>query len=468
MPTEATSCGGTRACQVVASAIVDVEEAARDVRSIRWSVAADDCRGWLPCSAPPPGNRRSSARRRRNSSSARISPSRRWSSSTARRRSAPTSTSGPRSPSGSVAPPSSVNVGFDGIIAALLSNKCDAIISGMNNTPERAEQVDFVDYLLVGQSLMVRKGNPLGHHFAGVPLRPRRGRAGRLDQPRHPERGQRGVPGVRQRADRRRRLPVGYRRRAGAQGRPDRRLRDRFAGGRLLYRPGPGVVRIRRTGHRRHSRSASPSARTTTELRDQVQEIIDEMYADGTMTQILEKWDLDRLRAVGKRRPRRRMAEDGVEDEDLLRVAGSQSLTRSVSISASVRWQSDDSARFRRRLVDARRAHRQLRTATSARALVTTVAIAVVAQTFGSRARADFGARRAVAATGSSAALAGGVRAGGARHAADRPDLLRLLRRQPLLRVQPLPARSRRSAAVASPARSSPASSPCRSTRAPT
>jgi polar amino acid transport system substrate-binding protein len=54
------------------------------------------------------------------------------------------------------------NVGFDGIIAALLGNQCEMIISSMNNTPERAEQVDFVDYLIFGQSLMVAKDNPLG------------------------------------------------------------------------------------------------------------------------------------------------------------------------------------------------------------------------------------------------------------------------------------------------------------------
>lgn len=54
------------------------------------------------------------------------------------------------------------NVGFDGIIAALQSDLCDAIISGMNVTPERAEQVDFVEYLNVGQSLVVMAGNPLG------------------------------------------------------------------------------------------------------------------------------------------------------------------------------------------------------------------------------------------------------------------------------------------------------------------
>lgn len=52
------------------------------------------------------------------------------------------------------------NTGFDGIIAALLSKKCDAIISGMNDTAARRKQVDFVDYISVGQSLMVKQGNP--------------------------------------------------------------------------------------------------------------------------------------------------------------------------------------------------------------------------------------------------------------------------------------------------------------------
>jgi polar amino acid transport system substrate-binding protein len=52
------------------------------------------------------------------------------------------------------------NTGFDGIIGALNAKKCDAIISGMNDTAERRKQVEFVDYLAVGQSLMVKAGNP--------------------------------------------------------------------------------------------------------------------------------------------------------------------------------------------------------------------------------------------------------------------------------------------------------------------
>jgi polar amino acid transport system substrate-binding protein len=52
------------------------------------------------------------------------------------------------------------NTGFDSIIPALLARKCDAIISGMNDTAERRKQVNFVDYLKVGQSITVPKGNP--------------------------------------------------------------------------------------------------------------------------------------------------------------------------------------------------------------------------------------------------------------------------------------------------------------------
>ncbi len=52
------------------------------------------------------------------------------------------------------------NTGFDGIIPALQGKKCDAVISGMNDTAARRKQVDFTDYLSVGQSFMVKKGNP--------------------------------------------------------------------------------------------------------------------------------------------------------------------------------------------------------------------------------------------------------------------------------------------------------------------
>jgi polar amino acid transport system substrate-binding protein len=52
------------------------------------------------------------------------------------------------------------NTTFDSIIAALKAKHCDAIISGMNDTASRRKQVNFTDYLKVGQSILVKKGNP--------------------------------------------------------------------------------------------------------------------------------------------------------------------------------------------------------------------------------------------------------------------------------------------------------------------
>lgn len=49
---------------------------------------------------------------------------------------------------------------FDSIIPSLQSGKHDVIMSGMNDTPERQETIDFVDYLHAGFSILVSAGNP--------------------------------------------------------------------------------------------------------------------------------------------------------------------------------------------------------------------------------------------------------------------------------------------------------------------
>jgi polar amino acid transport system substrate-binding protein len=54
------------------------------------------------------------------------------------------------------------NTSFTGIIASLKTKKCDLIISGMNDTADRQKEVNFVDYLKVGQGLLVKAGNPKG------------------------------------------------------------------------------------------------------------------------------------------------------------------------------------------------------------------------------------------------------------------------------------------------------------------
>jgi polar amino acid transport system substrate-binding protein len=50
--------------------------------------------------------------------------------------------------------------GFTVIIPALKQKKCNAIISSMTITKDRAKQVHFSPYLDVGTFLMVKKGNP--------------------------------------------------------------------------------------------------------------------------------------------------------------------------------------------------------------------------------------------------------------------------------------------------------------------
>ncbi len=50
---------------------------------------------------------------------------------------------------------------FKGLVPALLGKRIDAIISGMYINPERLQVADFVPYVLVGNQIVVRSGNPL-------------------------------------------------------------------------------------------------------------------------------------------------------------------------------------------------------------------------------------------------------------------------------------------------------------------
>jgi polar amino acid transport system substrate-binding protein len=53
-------------------------------------------------------------------------------------------------------------IDFKGIIPALTGKRIDTIISGMYINDARKEVADFVPYLLVGNQIVVRKGNPAG------------------------------------------------------------------------------------------------------------------------------------------------------------------------------------------------------------------------------------------------------------------------------------------------------------------
>lgn len=183
------------------------------------------------------------------------------------------------------------NIGFDGIVAALQANRCDAIISGMNNTPERAKQVDFVDYLNVGQSLVVRKGNPLSivsleticGHAAGAQvgttnldtLNQANDACAAAGQPAI------NVQGFKSDSDamlalKADRIDV-YETDSSVAAYYIGQDPDSFEFG----GPAIGAIPV-----------GIAFRKDSTELRDQVQEAIDTMYADGTMMTILEKWQL--------------------------------------------------------------------------------------------------------------------------------------------------------------------------------
>jgi polar amino acid transport system substrate-binding protein len=183
------------------------------------------------------------------------------------------------------------NIGFDAIVAALLGQQCEAIISGMNNTPERAKTVDFVDYLNVGQSLVVPKGNPLGitsletlcGHAAGAQVGTTN--LDTLNQANEAcvAAGQDAVEVTTFKSDADAMLAL-------KANRLDAYETDSSVAAYYIAQdpetfefggPAIGAIPV-----------GIAFRKEDTALRDQVQQAIADMYADGTMATILEKWQL--------------------------------------------------------------------------------------------------------------------------------------------------------------------------------
>jgi polar amino acid transport system substrate-binding protein len=183
------------------------------------------------------------------------------------------------------------NIGFDGIIAALQSDLCDAIISGMNNTPERAKQVDFVNYLFVGQSLVVQVGNPEGitsletlcGHAAGSQVGSTNLDTINAANEACLEAGKEGIEVTGFPADTDGILALkadridAYETDSPVAAYYIAQDPEAFEFGGPAIDALPVGIALRKDD---------------TELRDQIQAAIDEMYADGTMMEILEKWQL--------------------------------------------------------------------------------------------------------------------------------------------------------------------------------
>ena len=52
------------------------------------------------------------------------------------------------------------NATFDGLITQINSDRFDVAITAMTDTPERQQEVDFVDYFMSGSVMIVQTGNP--------------------------------------------------------------------------------------------------------------------------------------------------------------------------------------------------------------------------------------------------------------------------------------------------------------------
>ena len=62
--------------------------------------------------------------------------------------------------------PAITPIEFKGLIPALLGKRIDIIVSGMYINPQRLEVADMIPYLLIGNQIVVRAGNP--KHIDGM------------------------------------------------------------------------------------------------------------------------------------------------------------------------------------------------------------------------------------------------------------------------------------------------------------
>jgi polar amino acid transport system substrate-binding protein len=53
-----------------------------------------------------------------------------------------------------------INIPFAGVIPALLSKHCDAVLSGLNITPARLQAVDMIPYRYAASTILLRDGEP--------------------------------------------------------------------------------------------------------------------------------------------------------------------------------------------------------------------------------------------------------------------------------------------------------------------
>jgi polar amino acid transport system substrate-binding protein len=189
------------------------------------------------------------------------------------------------------------NTGFDGIVAALLSNKCDAIISGMNDTAERRKTIAFVDYLNVGQSFIARKGNPLGikkpldicGHVAGAQVATTNLQTLQSLDKQCKAKGKKGIKIISFKED-----PLGVT--ALKTNHID--IYESDSPPAVWYTTKDKTIQI--VGPPVDAIPVGIGLKKGSSLQAKMQKAITAMYGDGTMTKILKKWNMSQFALKGK------------------------------------------------------------------------------------------------------------------------------------------------------------------------
>ena len=185
-----------------------------------------------------------------------------------------------------------VVIGFDGFIAAVQGAKCDGYLGASTHTEERAKQVHFTDYVTVGTQYLVKAGNPLNVHseedLSGHSVSVLVGTTEKqaLDDL-NVKLKEEGKP------------PIGIQvfnadtdaGMALAQGKVDAYGTD-SPGLTFYLNKFPGQFETAMPEPARKKPWGIATRLDDAELHAALQSAVDAMYADGTMTKLLEKWKL--------------------------------------------------------------------------------------------------------------------------------------------------------------------------------
>jgi len=191
------------------------------------------------------------------------------------------------------AEPSAQNMEFKGLIPALQGGRIDLINSAMYINPARAEQVDFVEYMQIGNRVIVQAGNPKGvtgrdDTLCGLTIAVTLGgiqeSQARADDTRCKGEGKAGINVMT--------LPTAQ---DGAltlrQGRADA-IYDSTPGAVMLLEKVPGTYEVVGDEFEQNTRVGMAFRKGDTAIKDAVAGALKEIVADGTYDALVAKWNL--------------------------------------------------------------------------------------------------------------------------------------------------------------------------------